>query len=93
MHEFVRGELSLGNLARRRLTLAMLDRLDGISTARSSEVMELVEENKLFGRGIGWVDVHLLASLRLRADVRLWTRDKRLYRAAEDLGFAVSGLH
>ena len=93
MHEFVKGELSLGHLARRRLSLAMLDRLDGISTARSSEVLELVEENKLFGRGIGWVDVHLLASLRLRADVRLWTRDKRLYRAAEDLGFEVSGLH
>lgn len=93
MHDFVLGELSLGNLGRRPVTLRVLHALPKSEHAQTHEVLELVEANALFGRGVGWVDCHLLATVRMQPDVELWTRDKRLFTAAQYLGLDVAGLH
>lgn len=58
--------------------------------ASDEEVMHLVEQQKLFGRGIGWVDAQLLASARLTPGARLWTGDKRLAALAQVLGVAAA---
>lgn len=57
--------------------------------ARPEEVLQLVGDNRLWGRGLGLVDAHLLAALRLEPGQRLWTRDRRLDRAARDVGIRV----
>ena len=65
----------------------MLQSLPTAPTIDSDESLFFVEENRLTGRGIGFVDIHLLASAQL-ADVKLWTADKKLRLAAEDLKVA-----
>lgn len=82
-HPFVIGELALGHLRQRRLVLAALTELPHAVVATDSEAMHLIEQEKLFGSGIGYVDVHLLAAARLTPGTRLWTRDKRLGTVAE----------
>lgn len=86
MHAMVRGELSLGNLARRAAILGDLDKLPTAPLADHDEVFSLIESAALFGTGIGFVDAHLLASTLLMGEGRLWTRDKRLAKAAGRLG-------
>ncbi len=93
MHDFVLGELALGNLGRRSVTLRVLHALPKSEQATTREVLRLVEANALFGRGVGWVDCHLLAAVRMQPDLSLWTRDKRLFAAAQDLNLDVAGLH
>jgi hypothetical protein len=89
-HPFVIGELALGFLGRRRAAiLADLRLLPGLPTLRDAEVLELVEARALAGKGIGWVDAHLLASA-LFGNVGLWTLDRRLARVAASLGAAVA---
>jgi len=87
-HPFVIGELALGNLRQRELILRMLSRLPGASVATDAEVLRFVERHALFGRGVGYVDVHLLAAVRLTAGSQLWTFDKRLNDVAVQLGLA-----
>ena len=82
------GERALGTLRERAKTLAFLDDLGSLPTATNEEVRYLVEVNALSGRGLSLVDAHLLASLRLSGDDRLWTRDRRLRSAADELGVA-----
>lgn len=82
MHPFVIGELSCGNLARCEEVLGLLDSLPKAPALDHEEVLEFVAANRLHGRGLGWIDMHLLASARL-ARLPLWTLDKRL--AADDL--------
>lgn len=93
MHDFVLGELSLGNLGGRPKTLKGLHALPKSAQAQTYELLELVESNSLFGRGVGWVDCHLLAVVRMQPGVTLWTRDKRLFAAAQYLHLDVAGLH
>ena len=88
MHPHVRGEISLGNIGRRSAILADLDRLPLAPMADHLEVLSLIENARLFGAGIGYVDAHLLASTMLHDEGRLWTREKRLHAAAERLGIA-----
>jgi predicted nucleic acid-binding protein len=88
-HPFVIGELCCGNLARRDEILGLLQSLPSPVLIEHAEVLEFVDAHRLFGRGLGWVDMHLLASARL-ARVPLWTLDKRLAAAAADLGVATS---
>ena len=88
MHPFVLGELALGNLKNRGEVLALLGRLPASPTATDSEVLGLIERRALMGRGIGYVDVHLLASAALADLGRLWTRDRRLAEAATELELA-----
>jgi len=84
-HPFVIGEIALGNLAQRRIVLNALSGLPSAKVATDAEVSEFVERQTLFGRGVGWVDVHLLAAARLTAGSRFWTRDKRLREIAARL--------
>lgn len=84
MHPAVAGELACGNLMNRKQILTDLAALPTAAVATDEEVMRLIDDRKLWGRGLGWIDVHLLASALL-SDVRLWTFDKRLGNAAAEL--------
>ena len=87
-HPWVIGELALGQLSRRSEILGLLSNLPQTTVATETEVMTLVETQHLFGRGIGYVDTHLLAATLLTTDARLWTRDKRLAAVAADLAIS-----
>lgn len=87
-HPFVTGELALGNLRQRSAILSYLQQLPQVPVAMHSEVLDLVERYGLHGRGVGYVDVHLLASAYLRGNCTIWTRDKRLCEVARSLGVA-----
>lgn len=84
IHDFVIGELATGNLRERELTLHRLQRLPAIKTARQSEVLHLLEVQRLQGTGLGWVDLHLLTSARL-SNCGLFTLDRGLREAAQRL--------
>lgn len=90
MHPFVVGELALGTLRQRGLVLGALLDLPRASVATDVEVRQFVDRHRLWGRGIGYIDVHLLAAVRLTAGARLWTQDARLRRAAEELALATT---
>ena len=87
MHPGVLGELACGNLPRRNAFLGQLNLLPQLSPASEDEVLMLIERHRLMGRGIGYLDMHLLAAARLNG-VSLWTRDQRLHKAALDLQIA-----
>ncbi|WP_374942419.1 type II toxin-antitoxin system VapC family toxin [Sphingomonas sp.] len=88
MHPFTLGEIALGNLGNRQKVMRELALRLQPRLARDAEVLAMVDQHHLHGRGIGWVDAHLLASTVLTSDTRLWTRDKRLMEAARELGVA-----
>ena len=88
MHPFVLGELACGNLANRSEMLELLGGLPAAPTATDPEALEFIERRALMGRGIGYIDVHLLASIALSGDRRLWTRDRRLAAVARELDLA-----
>ena len=85
-HPFIVGELALGSLRDRALTLATLSGLPQAVTARHAEVLHLISTHTLFGSGMGYVDAHLLASVQLTPDASLLTRDKRLDTLATRIG-------
>lgn len=87
MHPFVVGELACGNLANRAEVLGLLQNLPAAPVATGSEALGFIEARSLMGRGIGYVDVHLLASAALGNHL-LWTRDRRLAGLATDLRLA-----
>ena len=89
-HPFVIGELALGNIPRRDLVLRALHDLPQASVATDREVLHLVDQHLLFGLGIGYIDAHLLAAVLLTAGAGLWTRDRRLERAADHLGLTTA---
>jgi hypothetical protein len=89
MHPFVLGEIACGNLTKKRSeVLRLLAELPAAPTATDPEALIFVERHALMGRGIGYIDVHLLAAVALAGKARLWTRDKRLAAVAADLGVA-----
>ncbi len=88
MHPFVLGELACGNLRQRNDVLALLKRLPRVPVANHDEVLYFIERHALMGRGIGYVDVHLLAAVMLESATGLWTRDRRLLAVADDLELA-----
>jgi predicted nucleic acid-binding protein len=85
-HPFVIGELALGCLKSRRSVLQMLNGLPKTDVATELEVLQLIENESLFGAGISYVDAHLIAAARLTADVAIWTRDKKFAAAVARLG-------
>lgn len=87
MHTWVLGELACGSLKNRKEILDCLTGLQAVPPARDAEVLGFIEREGLYGVGLGWVDVHLLAACKL-ANIPLWTRDKRLKKQAEELGLA-----
>ena len=86
IHPIIIGELACGNLANRELLLGLWQRLPHAVQASHGEALVYLHAHQLMGKGIGWVDVHLLASVRLTPGTLLWTRDKRLADRAEALG-------
>lgn len=90
IHPFVVGEISLGHLDPRQQILADLFSLPRAVPATDNEVLGLIGRHRLWGLGIGWVDAHLLASVLLTTNAELWTRDRRLQRAAAAAGAALS---
>jgi predicted nucleic acid-binding protein len=89
VHPFVLGELALGNMARRDEILGLLRNLPQVRTAMDPEVLVLIDNHRLFGRGIGFIDAHLLAATFLTPGTSLWTRDRRL--AAVSIGLGLAG--
>ena len=85
-HPFVVGEIALGSLKNRETVLGSLKGLPQAATATDEEVQKFIETNALFGLGIGYIDAHLLAAVRLDAGSHLWTRDKRLGAIANRMG-------
>lgn len=88
VHPFVLGEIALGSVTPRAEVLARLARLPRPRLAHDGEVLDLIERAPLWGRGIGWVDAHLLASALLDR-LRLWTLHLPLARVARELGVAL----
>lgn len=87
-HPFVIGEIACGNLADRTVVLELLGNLPMAAAADAEEALALIERHRLHGKGLGYVDVHLLAAVALTPGVRLWTRDKRLHAIGQALGYA-----
>ncbi len=85
-HPFIIGELALGMLRQRQTILASLQDLPRANTATDREVLFFIDRHRLAGRGIGYVDAHLLASAQLTVGATLWTHDKRLATIAAQLG-------
>lgn len=86
VHQSVITELALGNLKNRSIFLKALERLMIVRNVDNQGVRHLVEERRLWGRGLSAVDAGLLASVVVTPGVSLWTRDKRLRQAARDVG-------
>ena len=83
-HPFIVGELACGNLKNRTTVLSLLEALPMAFLAEHEEVLAFIENHDLMGKGLGYIDVHLLASAVLTG-LPLWTRDKKLEKAAEGL--------
>jgi predicted nucleic acid-binding protein len=95
IHPSIIAELALGSLRERTLqertkTLALLDLLPQVRVAQLSEVRRMIEARRLYSLGIGLTDAHLIASVFINPSTLLWTRDKRLRKAAEGLGIHAS---
>jgi len=86
IHPMVIGELALGSLRDRESVLELLTQLPMVQVAGFEEVLKLVEARELHGIGLSLVDAHLLASTLISADVRVWTKDRRLANAADRAG-------
>jgi predicted nucleic acid-binding protein len=83
-HPFIIGELACGNLKNRNEIISLLQSLPSAPTIEFDEFIFFIDRNHLMGKGIGFVDVHLLASAQLTG-IPLWTADKRLKSAADQL--------
>jgi hypothetical protein len=86
-HPYIIGELACGNLRNRSEIISLLQRLPGAIRAEHEEVMQFIEHHGLMGKGLGYIDMHLLASARLTG-VALWTLDERLHKVAIQLRVA-----
>jgi len=84
-HPWVIGELACGNLQKRQTVLGLLSALPRVVTATDHEVLLTIENRRLMGRGIGFIDAHLLTSALL-SNTALWTKDRRLSAVAHNLG-------
>jgi predicted nucleic acid-binding protein len=89
MHPLVFGELAMGNFAKRSAVLRWLADFIPAALADHDEVLGLIEAQTLHGKGLGFVDAHLLASALLMPGVQLWVRDKRLLSAASVAGVSI----
>ena len=84
MHPFISGELACGTLKNRAAIFSDLHALPLAILASNAEVLLFIEDRRLWGRGLGWVDMHLLTSAVL-SNCRFWTLDTRLAKAASEL--------
>jgi hypothetical protein len=84
-HPFIVGELACGNLKNRHEILTSLQSLPMTILAEDEEALKFIENNQLMGKGLGYIDVHLIASALL-TNVLLWTLDKTLDKFTEKIG-------
>ncbi len=84
-HPMVVGELACGNLHRRKEIIALLHALPTLDRVSDDEVLFFIEKHKLYGIGLGLIDIHLLATCSIYS-AHLWTMDKRLHKTANNLG-------
>jgi len=87
-HPFIIGELALGHLKNRSQILHDLQFLPSLFPALNPEVMDWVEKHRLYGKGINWVDAHLLFSCS-SDQCEFWTRDKALWAVSRSLGVKI----
>lgn len=85
-HDHIIGEVAMGSIKSRRAVLESLLDLPRAPLAEEAEVRRLIDVRGLFGRGVGYSDSHILASILLHGGLTLWTRDRRLADAANGLG-------
>lgn len=83
MHPMIVGELACGSLRDRSILLRLWRNLPALAAVDDEAALSFIEAKKLMGKGIGFVDVHLLAAVAGEPGARLWTRDRRLARVAE----------
>ncbi len=93
MHPMVIGELACGYLHNRELDLEKWRSLPKISELSHEQVISLIGEHNLMGRGVGFVDMHLLCSVLNYPGSQLWTRDKKLNPLANELNIAFNKIH
>jgi predicted nucleic acid-binding protein len=86
-HDFVYGELLIGDSGGRTQLLNAYDLIHRVQAVSHADVATFVRAHRLHGRGVGWIDVHLLASAVV-ADTSFWTADERLAKLASELGIA-----
>ncbi len=89
-HPTVVGELACGHLRNRKELLSLLGGLPRVLAPSDNEVLFFIERHQLMGRGIGYIDAHLLAATALTESARLWTHDLRLAHVASELNLAYS---
>lgn len=89
-HPYIIGELACGNLGNRAEILMLLQSLPSSPLVEDTEILEFIENNSLMVRGLGYVDIHLLASAII-GNVALWTFDRRLNDVAIELGVSYPG--
>ena len=87
-HPHVVMEVACGTSPNRRAIVGMLGELESTPVATQMELLAMMDKQRLFGRGCGFVDMSLLASVLLTDRARLWTWDKRLEQVASELGKA-----
>ena len=87
VHPFVIGELACGDLRNRREILSLLSDLPRLVPVADEEALLFIDHHRLHGRGLGFVDMHLLASCAVE-ETALWSKDARLMKAARQLGLA-----
>lgn len=85
-HPMVIGEIAMGSLRRRDDVLTLLGDLPSAAVASDAEVLGLIDDRRLHGRGLGYIDAHLLAAALLTPAATIWARDGALDRAARELG-------
>ncbi len=90
VHPFIIGELALGSIKNRSDVLNMLGSLPSTPVVREYDILQMIEDRRLFASGIGYTDAHILASALIASDIRIWTHDKRLHTISENLGVAVT---
>jgi len=88
VHPFIIGELACGNIKNRNEVLGNLNRLPLAVVASDEEVLSFIDNHELMGRGVGYLDLHLLASVHLSENARIWTRDRKLAAAAAALSIS-----
>ena len=88
IHPMVVGELACGNMRGRADVMRLLRVLPRILVATHDEVLYLIESHRFMGRGIGFIDAHLLTSAAMASSAQLWTNDRRLGELANELGVA-----
>ena len=84
-HVYIIGELACGHLENRKEILSLMEVLPKATLANHKEILHFIDQYQLMGTGLGYVDVHLLASALL-SSVLLWTNDQKLKQAADKMG-------